>query len=127
MFSFPMLLSMFRLPTYARRQSQRPHAGSHELQLAPRVRQLWGRIPGGLSPGRYNLSFPVNSPLWREWGIEKRVVFSQLSGFGMGSPGACFTLAVLCCAVASVDLLVALALLLAGEAFSRKRRTVHPE
>ncbi|CAE7576214.1 unnamed protein product, partial [Symbiodinium necroappetens] len=57
------------------------------------------------------------------WGIEKRVVFSQLSGFGMGSPGACFTLAVLCCAVASaggVDLLVALALLLAGEAFSRK-------
>ncbi|CAE7857091.1 unnamed protein product [Symbiodinium microadriaticum] len=99
----------------------------YRTPAAPRVRQLWGRIPGGLSPGRYNLSFPVNSPLWREWGIEKRVVFSQLSGFGMGSPGACFTLAVLCCAVASVDLLVALALLLAGEAFSRKRRTVHPE
>eukprot|EP00438_Fugacium_kawagutii_P029777 Skav217066 [mRNA] locus=scaffold208:494733:501077:+ [translate_table: standard] len=51
------------------------------LKASPYVRQLWGRIPGGLAAGTYNLTFPVNSPIWTEaWGLDaKRVIFSQTS------------------------------------------------
>lgn len=100
----------------------------YRTPVSPYVRHLWGRIPGGLPAGRYNLTFPVNSPIFtEEWGVpEKRFIFSQTSPVSqLGSSGASYTLAALCCVVALVDFLVALVLLVAGKAPKRKS-AVHP-
>lgn len=100
----------------------------YRTPASPYVRHLWGRIPGGLAAGSYNLTFPVNSPIWtEEWGVpEKRLIFSQTSPVSqLGSSGASYTLAALCCVVAVVDFLVALVLLVAGKAPKRKS-AVHP-
>eukprot|EP00437_Effrenium_voratum_P020147 CAMPEP_0181446362 /NCGR_PEP_ID=MMETSP1110-20121109/26064_1 /TAXON_ID=174948 /ORGANISM="Symbiodinium sp., Strain CCMP421" /LENGTH=282 /DNA_ID=CAMNT_0023570435 /DNA_START=256 /DNA_END=1104 /DNA_ORIENTATION=+ len=101
----------------------------YRTPVAPYVRHLWARIPGGLVAGRYNLTFPVNSPIWTEmWGLEaKRVIFSQKSLSHMGSPGASFTLAALCCIVAFVEFVVALALLVGGKASGQRRAAIHPD
>jgi len=101
----------------------------YRTPASPYVRHLWGRIPGGLAAGRYNLTFPVNSAIWtEEWGLEsKRVTFSQISLSQLGSTGASFTLAALCCVVAFVDFLVALVLLIAGKAPNRRKSAVRPE
>lgn len=100
----------------------------YRTPASPSLRNLWARIPGGLPAGSYNLSFPVNSPIWPEWGLEsKRVVFSQASTFSqLGSPGASFCLAAVCCVVAGVDFLAALVLLIAAPRKARKA-AVHPE
>lgn len=100
----------------------------YRTPVSPYVRHLWGRIPGGLPAGRYNLTFPVNSPIFtEEWSVpEKRLIFSQTSPVSqLGSSGASYTLAALCCVVALVDFLVALVLLVAGKAPKRKS-AVHP-
>ncbi|CAK0902581.1 unnamed protein product [Prorocentrum cordatum] len=63
---------------------------------SPRVRNLWARVPGGLSSGRYRLEFLENDRVWTDaWRVPyKRVIISE--AHLLGSPGACALLGGVC-------------------------------
>mmetsp|Transcript_38352 Transcript_38352/g.69507 ORF Transcript_38352/g.69507 Transcript_38352/m.69507 type:complete len:260 (+) Transcript_38352:1-780(+) len=78
--------------------------------VSPYVRNLWARVPGGLQAGRYNLTLPVNSPIWAEWGVtQKTVVIGQVND--LGSTGACYTLGMVCASIALAEFMMAFVLL----------------
>jgi hypothetical protein len=79
---------------------------------SPRVRNLWARIPGGMSAGTYKVEFSKNSPIWTtQWKVpEKLVVFA--GAHPLGSKGAAQILATVCLVLAVIEALLAVVFLL---------------
>lgn len=47
-----------------------------------RFRNLWARIPAGLTKGTYSLMFRNHSDIWTKWRVNKKVVLTTMSTFG---------------------------------------------
>jgi hypothetical protein len=78
----------------------------YRTPLSPKVRNLWAKVPGGLSAGEYKVSITENSPIWTtHWGVaEKRVVLS--SSQTLGSRGAIQVLGTVCVVICVMEALV---------------------
>jgi len=80
----------------------------YRAPASPHVRNLWGRIKGPLTAGKYRVLFASNSPIFTEqWGMKEKQVI--LTGeHSMGGKGACTTLGSVAFALGVVELLVAI-------------------
>jgi hypothetical protein len=80
---------------------------------SPHVRNLWGRIKGPFTTGRYRVTFTNNSPIFTDqWGLkEKRVILA--GEHSLGSKGACKVLGGVAIAFGVLELLAALGFFLA--------------
>lgn len=76
---------------------------------SPTVRNLWAVIKGGLPEGEYKVNFIENSPSWEDWGVSKRLLFTEKSSFG--SAGAMEALGGFCIALMAVEVFALLAAL----------------
>eukprot|EP00746_Dinoflagellata_sp_MGD_P166536 gnl/MRDRNA2_/MRDRNA2_96484_c0_seq1.p1 gnl/MRDRNA2_/MRDRNA2_96484_c0~~gnl/MRDRNA2_/MRDRNA2_96484_c0_seq1.p1 ORF type:complete len:408 (-),score=73.58 gnl/MRDRNA2_/MRDRNA2_96484_c0_seq1:486-1709(-) len=58
-------------------------------------RNLWARIPGGLSKGMYSLTFHNHSDVWTKWGVNKKIVLTTMTVLGANNEimGVAFILA----------------------------------
>lgn len=54
----------------------------YRTSASTKVRHLWAKIPGGLTKGKYKITFNVNGPIWDVWGVKKSVVLSTVSSTG---------------------------------------------
>jgi len=74
---------------------------------SPNVRNLWGKMKGPLTPGKYRVMFTTNSPIFTDqWGIkEKRVVLT--GKHSLGSKGACKVLGGIALALGFMECLAA--------------------
>lgn len=96
----------------------------YRTPVSPHVRQLYGRIPGGLTAGEYSLNFTLNDPVFEvKWGVaEKRIVFSESKT--LGSFGACRFLGVICALGAALEAVISVAFLVVGLRPKGSPRTV---
>lgn len=80
---------------------------------SPKVRQLYGRIRGGLPAGRYRMDFAVNDPIFeKQWKVsEKLIILSE--SHTLGSTGALSALGVFCIIIAVFEVLFGIVLLVA--------------
>lgn len=90
---------------------------------SPIVRQLYGRIPGGLPAGSYSLNFTVNDPVYElRWSVpEKRIILSTSKT--LGSVGSCRALGIFCLLVAVFEVAFSVLFLAVPPRGSRHNRT----
>lgn len=90
---------------------------------SPIVRQLYGRVPGGLPAGSYSLNFTVNDPVFElRWSVpEKRIILSTSKT--LGSVGSSRTLGIFCILIAVFEGVFSVLFLAVPPRGSRHNRT----
>mmetsp|Transcript_101002 Transcript_101002/g.240699 ORF Transcript_101002/g.240699 Transcript_101002/m.240699 type:complete len:440 (+) Transcript_101002:101-1420(+) len=98
----------------------------YRTPASPHVRNLWAVIKGGLPQGSYKVQFQENSQIWHDWGVaEKRLILAQRHG--LGNRGALGAMGGLCLALAAVEVVALVAMLLTPRFCRSSRPAVQPE